>query len=87
MEGSFFDDLKRDIVVAKEIPYGIERLEFLRSLKLPTDLFQGVSRKFLHKFYLRALSQFSSHMEEYGRENFYGHLGVFLSLPLRTVDG
>lgn len=77
MKESFFDELKRDIVVTKEIPFGIERLEFLRSLNLPKEHFQTVPRKFVHKFYLRALTQFSSHMAEYKRENFYGHLGAF----------
>lgn len=74
---SFFDAIKRDVVNAKDIPFGIQKLEFLRRIGLSKNLFQTVSRKFLYRHYTRVVAEFSSHMQKYAKESKYGRLGIF----------
>lgn len=71
--------LKKDVAGAKlkNVLFEIKKLNCIRAISLPFELFQNVSRKFLQKYYVRISGDFASHIEEYRVDNRYGMMAVF----------
>ena len=79
--------LKKDLagVKLKHVKFEIEKLKHIQSISVPSDFFATLSRKLLHKYYIRILAALPSNIEEYVAENRYAMMASFCYIRRQLI--